>query len=482
MSDQVPVLRFAPSPTGYLHIGGARTALFNYLLARKLGGRFLLRIEDTDPRRSTQAALEVILEGLRWLGIEWDGEIVFQSLGRERHLDSARKLLEKGTAYRCFCTPDQLDKQRELARLKKEQLIYNRTCLSLDPQEAAKRAESGEPHVVRFRIPPGETIYRDGIHDKVRFDNRLLEDFVILRSDGTPTYQLAVVADDIHMGITHIIRGDDHISNTPKQILLYRALEVDMPEFAHVPLILGPDKKRLSKRHGAVSLIEYREMGFLASAVFNYLALLGWSPDDDREILEREELVNLFSLKGINKRNAVFDQTKLEWMNGRYFSRMKAEEIFKLVEPDFTAAGLIGKNLSSRRKDYLMRVLDLVKQRCRLKGELLPRSRYFFPVELEYDKAAVAKHWKPGTAELLSALKDELRQAAEWSETSLENLLRTLAEKLQVSPGKLIHPLRVALTGMAVSPGIFEVMALMGRKLVLARLDAALVRFKDGVG
>ncbi|MBN2289920.1 MAG: glutamate--tRNA ligase [Candidatus Glassbacteria bacterium] len=478
LSEKIPVMRFAPSPTGYLHLGGARTALFNYLLARKLGGRFLLRVEDTDRRRSTPEAVGAILDGLSWLGIEWDGEIVFQSRGLERHLMAAHALLEKGAAYRCFCTPERLEKQTELARLHKKPYIYDRTCLALDPAAAAERAAAGEPHVLRFRIPPGETAFRDGVHGEVRFDNKELEDFVILRSDGTPTYQLAVVADDIYMGITHIIRGDDHISNTPKQLLLYRALEAEAPEFAHVPLILGPDKKRLSKRHGATGLVEYREQGFLSQAVFNFLALLGWSPGEDREILERRELVNLFSLGGINKRNAVFDQTKLLWMNGQYLSRMAAGEVLDLVKEEFLAAGLIAENSAPPEKDYLLRVLDLVRQRCRLTSDLLPRSRYFFPVELEYDQAAVDKHWKPGAAGLLSALADELQKTTDWSENSLEELLRTLAEKLHVSAGKLIHPLRVALTGMDVSPGIFEVMALMGRDLVLDRLGAALERFE----
>jgi glutamyl-tRNA synthetase len=482
LSGKLPVLRFAPSPTGYLHIGGARTALFNYLLARKLGGRFLLRIEDTDRKRSTPEAVEAILEGLRWLGTEWDGEIVYQSKGRERHLRAARILLEKGLVYRCFCTAEQLEKKREFARLYKNPYIYDRTCLSLNPQEAVKRAAEGEPHVVRFRIPEGETVYRDGVHGEVRFQNRELEDFIILRSDGTPTYQLAVVADDIYMEITHIIRGDDHISNTPKQVLLYNALDAGIPEFAHVPLILGPDKKRLSKRHGATSLIEYREQGFLSDAVFNFLALLGWSPGDDREILERQELVNLFTLEGINKRNAVFDQTKLEWMNGQYFSKMEPEEIFELAGGEFSGAGLIAENPSPSERDYLLQVLGLVKQRCRLKSEILPRARYFFPVQLKYHEAAVSKHWKPGTAELLSALKRELEQSSEWNETLLETLLRTLAEKLHVSPGKMIHPLRVALTGMAVSPGIFEVMALMGQELVLNRINAALELLKGEDG
>jgi len=482
LSNKVPVLRFAPSPTGHLHIGGARTALFNYLLARKLGGRFLLRIEDTDRRRSTEEAVEAIIEGLRWLGIEWDGEILFQSRGLERHLEAARTLLEKGAAYRCFCTPEQLEEQGKLVRSAKKPYVYDRTCLGLDDREAQKRAAAGEPHVLRFRIPEGETTYHDRIHGRVRFDNLQLEDFIILRSDGTPTYQLAAVADDIQMGITHIVRGDDHISNTPKQVLLYRALEAGVPEFAHVPLILGPDKKRLSKRHGATSLTEYREMGFLGPAVFNYLALLGWSPGDDREILDREELVNIFTLEGINKGNAVFDQTKLLWMNGQYLSRMKAGEIFDLVHEDFAGEGLVDRDLSPGERDYLLRVLDLVKQRCRLKSDLLRRSRYFFPVDLHYDQAATAKYWKPGTAELLSALKDELQQVQDWSERPLENLLRALAEKLHVSAGKLIHPLRVALSGEAVSPGIFEVMALMGSDLVLARLDRALKRLGEKNG
>jgi len=472
-----PVVRFAPSPTGYLHIGGARTALFNYLFARNRGGKFCLRIEDTDRERSTPEAVEAILEGLRWLGIDWDGEILFQSRGLSRHLDTVRRLLESGAAYRCFCTPEELEAKREVARREKKDLIYDRACLGLDPREALKLAEEGKPHVVRFLVPAGITGYEDLVHGRVRFENSLLEDFIILRSDSSPTYQLAVVADDIYMGITHIIRGDDHISNTPKQILLYRALGKREPEFAHVPLILGPDKKRLSKRHGATSLTEYRKMGFLAPAVFNFIALLGWTPGDDREILSRDELRSLFSLQGINKKNAVFDTTKLEWMNGRYLSRMKAEELLELVEKDFVSEGLLSGETRPEEADHLLRVLDLVKERCRLTRDILPQSRYFFPVEIDYDPKAVAKYWKSGTGKLMKHLRDEIWKVGEWNEKTLEQSLRSLAEKLQVSAATLIHPLRVAVTGKDASPGIFETMALVGKPLTLSRLDKALDLF-----
>ncbi|MEA2062063.1 MAG: glutamate--tRNA ligase [Gemmatimonadota bacterium] len=482
MSQRKPVLRFAPSPTGDLHIGGARTALFNYLLARHQSGSFLLRIEDTDCSRSTPEAVEAILDGLKWLGLEWDGEIVFQSRGRDRHLDTVRTLVNTGAAYRCFCTVAELEKKRELARANKQDFIYDRTCLGLDPNEAASLAEQGRPHVVRFRIPDGETAFDDGVHGRLRFDNRLIEDFVILRTDGTPTYQLAVVADDIHMGITHILRGDDHISNTPKQILLFRALDAGVPEFSHVPLILGPDKKRLSKRHGATSLIEYSNMGFLPEAVFNFLALLGWSPGDDTQMLTRRELIARFSLEGINKGSAIFDQKKLEWLSGRYFSAMEAGQVFELAAPDFMSAGLISQKPGPEEKEHLLAVLELVKQRCRLRSDLLNQSRYFFPGRVEYDEKAVAKHWKAGADGLISSLKSELLNLDQWSEEPLEATLRSLAGKLQVSAGKLIHPLRVALTGMAVSPGIFEVMAMMGRELVLERLDDALECLQQSTG
>ena len=289
IEDTKPVLRFAPSPTGYLHIGGARTALFNYLLARHHGGQFLLRIEDTDRERSTEESVTAIFEGLRWLGLDWDGEPVYQGMGIEKHRAAIEQLLNNGHAYRCFCTREELEQMREDARTQKRDYIYDGRYRDYDPQLAEKRAAEGEPHVIRFRVPEGETTFEDGVLGTIKVQNRVVEDFIILRSDNTPTYQLAVVADDIEMGITHIVRGDDHLSNTPKQIHIYRALGASVPRFAHVPLILGPDKKRLSKRHGATSLTEYRDQGFLAETVVNFLSLLGWWPpqDDSRNIFPR---------------------------------------------------------------------------------------------------------------------------------------------------------------------------------------------------
>ncbi|MCE5270354.1 glutamate--tRNA ligase [bacterium] len=466
------IVRFAPSPTGYLHIGGARTALFNYLLARHNGGRFLLRIEDTDRERSTEPAVRAILEGLAWLGLEHDGEIVFQSLGFDRHRADAARLLESGAAYRCFCTQDQI----EARRAEKNLYIYDRKCAALDPAESARRAAAGESFAVRFRVPAGETVFEDMVHGSLRFDNKEIEDFVILRSDGTPTYQLAVVSDDIEMGITHILRGDDHVSNTPKQILLYRALGRTVPVFGHVPLILGPDKKRLSKRHGATSLTEYRDMGFLAPALFNFLALLGWSPGEDREILSRQELVELFSVGSIGKKSAVFDQAKLEWMNGQYLSALDPEVILPLVEADFRAAGLLAAQPDEKALAYLKRVLALVRERCRFVRDFAVQARCYFPVALEYDPEVVAKRWSAETPAQLTALREALATAPQWQAPELEAGLRAVAEKLQVSAGKLIHPLRLALTGAGVSPGIFEVLELLGRELSLARIAQALER------
>lgn len=465
-------VRFAPSPTGYLHIGGARTALFNYLFARKVGGLFRLRIEDTDRDRSTPEAERAILDGLEWLGLEHDGEIVYQAKGIERHARTTEKLLADGVAYRCFCSPQEIEARRAAKGI----YIYDRECAGIPRGDSDRRAASGEPFAVRFLVPEGETRFEDLVHGELRFDNREIEDFVVLRSDGTPTYQLAVVSDDIEMEITHIVRGDDHIPNTPKQIMLYNALGREAPRFGHVPLILGPDKKRLSKRHGATSLTDYRDMGFIAPAVFNFLALLGWSPGSDREILSRRELIELFSIEAINKKSAVFDQTKLEWMNGQYLSSMKAQDIRELLGAGFEAAGLIGPNPAPSEIEHLHRILDLVKERCRSTRDFLPQARCFFPGQVEYDPETVKKRWKEDTRGHLAELRSALAADVPWNATALEEVLRALAEKLQLSAGRLIHPLRLALTGSAVSPGIFEVLEVMGRPLSLDRIDQALER------
>ncbi|MBW7996138.1 MAG: glutamate--tRNA ligase [Candidatus Glassbacteria bacterium] len=466
-----PVVRFAPSPTGYLHLGGARTALFNYLFARHHGGTFLLRIEDTDRERSTPEATAVILEGLRWLGLDWDGGIVHQSAGIERHKQAAERLMARGDAYRCFCAPEELAAKRELAMQQKRDPLYDGSCRALSEAESDRRADSGEKFAVRFRTPGGRTTFEDLVHGELGADNSTLDDFIIQRSDGSPTYMLAVVADDIEMGITHVIRGDDHISNTPKQILLYRALDKPVPRFAHVPLILGPDRKRLSKRHGATGLTEYRDQGFLAPALFNFLALLGWSPGDDREIMGVRELITTFELSGINTRNAVFDPQKLEWMNGRYISATDNETLLELARADFEREGLLD---AAPNDQHVLAAIGLAKERCRVTGELAPRSRFFFPVTIEYDPQAVKKIWKDNTPDLLGRAKEVLSGLDDWSEEPLEEKIRALAENLQIGAGKLIQSLRLAVTGTNVSPGIFETLAVIGRDISLERIERAI--------
>ncbi len=472
MSD-APVVRFAPSPTGYLHIGGARTALFNYLFARGRGGKFLLRIEDTDRERSTPEATAAILEGLRWLGLDWDGEIVYQSEGLERHKQAAARLMEQGDAYRCFCTPEELAQKRELAMSEKRDPLYDGTCRKLSDTESDKLAASGNKFAVRFRTTEGRTMFDDLVHAEIGADNSTLDDFIIQRSDSTPTYMLAVVADDIEMGITHVIRGDDHISNTPKQILLYHALGKPVPRFGHVPLILGTDKKRLSKRHGATSLTDYRQQGFLAPALFNFLALLGWSPGDDREIMSAGELSAAFALGGINTSNAIFDQQKLEWMNGQYISRTDNETLLGLVREQFESEGLLA---AARSHSHVLDALGLAKERCRVTGELVGRSRFFFPLEIEYDPQAVKKIWKGEARQYLGGARDTLADLDDWSEPALEETIRTLAENLQIGAGKLIQPIRLSVTGTNVSPGIFETLAVIGKPLTLQRIENALAR------
>ena len=328
MSD-TPRLRFAPSPTGYLHVGGARTALFNWLYARRHGGVFILRIEDTDRERSSDEMSAAILDGMKWLGLDWDEGPYHQADGFERHRRDAETLLRAGRAYRCFCTPEELKARREAAEAGGGAYRYDRRCLRVDADAAAQRAAAGEPHAIRFSVPDGEVFWDDAVHGETRFRNAEIDDFIIIRTDGTPVYNLAVVSDDIAMEITHVIRGDDHLSNTPRQLLLYQALGATPPMFAHVPMILGPDGRRLSKRHGATAVGEYRDRGILPHALTNFLALLGWSPGEDRELMTTEEMISLFSVERINKKSAVFDPEKLEWMTRQHIMQLSTADIVK---------------------------------------------------------------------------------------------------------------------------------------------------------
>ena len=477
-----PRVRFAPSPTGYLHVGGARTALFNWLFARRHGGVFVLRIEDTDVERSSDAMVDGILDGLRWLGLDWGegpgigGELgpYFQSERLDRHRAMAERLVADGHAYYCYCTAESLKIKRDAAEQAGSAWRYDRTCCALAPAEIAARERDRVPRAVRFRVPAGPTRFDDLVHGPIEFDHAHIEDFVIVRSDGLPTYQLSVVCDDVDMRITEVVRGDDHISNTPKQILLYRAIGAALPRFAHVPLILGPDKKRLSKRHGATSVTEYERRGYLPEAMFNFLALLGWSPGDDREIFTRDELVAAFALERISGGNAVFNPEKLDWFNQQHLLRLAPDELVRRVTPFFQAAGMWSDDLVGDRRAWFVAVLELYRPRAKRLDEFASQSRFFFVDTLEYDAAAVAKHLRAaGMDEHLAALEAAFDALPTFDVAAIEEALRSAADARGVKAGSLIHAVRVAVTGKTVSPGLFEVLSLLGRDRVRTRLAEA---------
>jgi glutamyl-tRNA synthetase len=466
-------LRFAPSPTGYLHVGGARTAIFNWLLARKEGGVFVLRIEDTDRDRSSEAHTQAILDGLGWLGLDWDEGPVFQSEGVDRHRASALRLLEEGKAYRDFSDPEAVREEAK-ARQMHPSRVAREKAEALGEAEAAKRAAAGEPHAVRFRVPDGETRFDDMIHGEMRFGNDDIDDLVILRSDGTPVYNLAVVSDDADMAITHVIRGDDHLSNTPKQVLLYRALGLPEPKFGHVPLILGPDGKRLSKRHGATAVGDYADEGILSDAMLNFLALLGWSPGDDREFMTRAELIEAFSIERVLKKSAVFDADKLSWLNGKHLAARPTAELAAEVRNRLTGAEGLDAGLLAD-EDFLAGAIELLVPRSRTLEDMAQQTIPFVRDPVAYEDGAVAKHWAKnaaGTLDILDRLGTVLADLEPWDQESLEAAVRGVAETLEVGAGKVIHPLRVALVGQSSSPGIFDVLTILGRPRVLARIDA----------
>jgi glutamyl-tRNA synthetase len=472
-----PRVRFAPSPTGYLHIGGARTALFNWLFARRHGGVFVLRIEDTDVERSSEAMVGGILDGLRWLGLDWDeGPMVagphapyFQSQRQAKYLAAAETLVARGHAYYCYCTPEELKARRE----GNPEYKYERTCLRLSPDEVRAREQAGMPRAVRFKVPNGTIRVDDVVKGTIDFDASLIEDFVVLRSDGHPTYHLSVVSDDVEMKITHVVRGDDHISNTPKQILLCQALGAPLPKFAHVPLILGADKKRLSKRHGATSVMEYANQGYLPEAMVNFLALLGWSPGKgDREVFTRDELAGIFDLQGISGGNAVFNPEKLDWFNQQHLARLAPQELAARLKSSFEAAGLWSDDLLTTRHAWFFAVLALLVPRAKRLSDFAAQSAYFFRAP-QYDAAAVGKHLRAdGMASHLSTLADAFSTLPEFDAVSTEAVLRQVADALGLKAGTLIHAVRVAVTGTTVSPGLFEVLALVGRAKVRERLLA----------
>jgi glutamyl-tRNA synthetase len=477
-----PRVRFAPSPTGYLHVGGARTALFNWLFARRCGGVFVLRIEDTDLERSSQDMVEGILDGLRWLGLDWDegpgigGEFgpYFQSERLDRHRAMANRLVAQGQAYYCYCTADTLNTKRAAAEQAGSAWRYDRTCCALSSTEIGSREREKTLRAIRFRVPDGPTRFDDLVHGPIEFDGANIEDFVLLRSDGQPTYQLSVVSDDVEMKITHVVRGDDHISNTPKQLLLYRAVGAAEPRFAHVPLILGPDKKRLSKRHGATSVTEYARQGYLPEAMFNFLSLLGWSPGTDQEMFTRADLIHAFALEGISGGNAVFNPEKLDWFNQQHIAQLAPDELAVRVKPWLEAAGLWRDEFLGDRHAWFFAVLELLRPRAKRLDDFATQGALFFGDAIEYDAAAVEKHLRTADMDAhLAAIDAALAGLETFDPVSTEGVVRALAEGRGVKAGVLIHAVRVAVTGKTVSPGLFDVLALLGRDRVRDRLAAA---------
>ncbi len=465
-------VRFAPSPTGYLHVGGARTALFNWLYASTHGGTLILRIEDTDLERSTSEMVDGILEGMRWMGLDWDEGPFFQSQRMEMYRAAAAGLVASGHAYYCFCSRELLEKRRTAAQAEGRDPTYEGTCRRIAPEEARRRRDAGEPCAVRFAVPQGgSTAFDDAVFGRVEFANTQIEDFVLLRSDGVPTYHLSVVVDDVDMRITHIIRGADHISNTPKQVLLYGAFGAQLPVFAHVPLILGPDKTRLSKRHGATSVTAYRDEGFLPEAFRNFLALLGWSPPDStREIMNDRELREAFSLEGISRSNAVFDRVKLEHFNAEYIRALPVEELTERLLPIVRAAGY------DVDAAHLRRITPLIRERMKLLRDVLTVADFFFVKELPaYDPALLVP--QKGDAALGRRVLEHSRQAlsqTEFQHQALEAALRGAAQALGVKAGQMFGPIRVAVTGRTAAPPLFETLEVLGRETALKRIEQAI--------
>ncbi len=462
-----PRVRFAPSPTGYLHVGGARTALFNWLFARKTGGVFILRIEDTDKERSTEAHTQVILDGLTWLGVTWDEGPFFQGQYTARHRSDAERLLTQGKAYRCFCTREELDEQRKAAQGGTDGFRYDRRCCRLGPADVQDRISRGLPYVIRFLMPDEEIAWDDAVHGRISFQGKDLDDLVILRSDGTPIYNLAVVSDDIDMRITHVIRGDDHISNTPKQIALYRALGHPVPVFAHVPMILGKDGKKLSKRHGATAVGDYQDQGILPLAMRNFLALMGWSPGGDREIVPEAEMIQLFSLDGIQKKPAVFDTTKLEWMNGQYLSMLPPAELDGPVRRELSRMGI-----GSGARD-LAPLIDSVKARSRTILDIATQVAVRLdPARATLDAKAEQLVRKMGDSFVtnLRLMAGALEQVADWQPEPILAVIKSAAEQHQVKLGDAMQPIRVALTGSTVSEPVNELLTVVGKSMSLDRL------------
>ena len=461
MSEIIKV-RFAPSPTGFLHIGGVRTALFNWLFARHHCGKFILRIEDTDLSRSTEESIQEILESMRWLGLDWDEGPFRQTERQEIYTKKIMHLLSTGKAYHCYCTPEELDQKRNDAQKAGLKPKYDGTC--------RKRADTPEkPYVVRFKAPQeGSVVVEDMLRGKVIFDIAELDDLIIQRTDGTPTYNFVVVVDDSEMGITHVIRGDDHLSNTPRQCLLYDALDFKRPRFSHISMILGQDKTRLSKRHGATSALAYRDMGYMPDAMINYLARLGWS-HGDQEIFSREEMIEHFSFESVHTSAAVFDADKLSWLNEHYIKSTPIQEVAKHLEPYLVKAEVLQKDHGLSWQE-IARVVPCLNERSKTLLEMAEKSAFFFKKQVEFDEKARNKFLTDEAKPLIEKIITELAALESYSLENIESLFKKIVEEEGMKLGKLAQPVRVALTGATVSPGIYDVILLLGKEETLKRL------------
>jgi len=470
LTEEIRV-RFAPSPTGHLHIGGARTALFNWLFARHNNGRFILRIEDTDTTRSTEEYISAIIEGMKWLDLSWDEGPFRQTDRFDIYRSYVARLVDEGKAYYCYCQAEELEARRQEAMAQGRSFMYDGRCRNLTSPVP------GIAPAVRFRMPSeGQTVVHDLIRGAVEFDNSQLDDLIILRSDNTPTYNFTVVVDDVDMRITHVIRGDDHLNNTPKQIQLYKALGYNTPKFAHLPMILGADKTRLSKRHGATSVMAYHEMGYLPEALINYLVRLGWS-FGDQEVFTREELVQHFSFEHVGKAAAVFNPEKLLWLNHQYIMKAAPESLAALVVPFLVREGVIAEGAAVDRA-WLAKAVVTLQERARTLVELASSLRYFFADPDAYEEKARAKFLNEKTLPLLTELMAGLNDLTDYSHEAIEKIFSGIVEKHGVKLGALAQPVRVGLTGGTVSPGIFEVIEIIGKEATMRRLEKAVASVK----
>jgi glutamyl-tRNA synthetase len=459
-----PRVRFAPSPTGYLHIGGARTALFNWLFAKQNKGKFLLRIEDTDLERSKTEYIDQITDALSWLNLDWDEDIVLQSNNKERHQEMVQKMLDSDTAYRCFLQKDELDQLRQASEQNKEIFRVPQTYRDLSKNDEQKLLKQGKSFTVRLKVPEGETEFTDLVYGTIKVQNKDLDDFIIARSDGSPTYNFVVAIDDSDMNISHVVRGDDHLANTPKQILVYKALGLNEPIFAHLPMILGSDKKRLSKRHAATNVQEYKDKGFTAQIILNYLSLLGWNPDSEQEIFSKNELIENFQFDQVQKKSAVFDEKKLLWISQQHLTGMSIREtmneIYKL-NPDW------GDGLDL---NYLKEIVKLIKDRSKTIKEIAEMSELFFQKSLEYDQELLSKTFKEESISITKDFKNALESCQNWNRNEIEQIFDNLMSQHDVQIGKIMKPIRVALTGIPYGPGIFDLIILLGKDMCLKRL------------